>query len=131
MSLLFLGAMTMVMTAGRSVVRTQAAVYANGDAANAIQNIVGQLREASAFSLPTSTNTGQAENNWTPVSSTLLGHFSTTMPNGETINTAMEIITPGTLTMQANGYTANPLPGGLRVPSLSATASSASLPQPS
>lgn len=106
MSLLFLGAMTMLLTAGRGVVRTQSQVYSNGDAANAVQNIIGQLREASTFSLPTSNAPGTPESNWTPVSSTLLGHFSTTMPNGETINTAMEIVTPGTLTSQANGYTA-------------------------
>ena len=106
MSLLFLGSMTMLLTAGRSVVRTQSQVYSNGEAANAIQNVIGQLREASAFSLPTSTYAGQAENNWTPLSNTSLSTFSTTMPNGETINTAMEIVTPGTLTPQANGYTA-------------------------
>ncbi len=106
MSLLFLGAMTMLITAGRGVVRTQSQVYSNSDAANAIQNLIGQLREASTFSLPTSTAPGTPESNWTPVSSTLLGHFSTTMPDGETINTAMEIVTPGTLTPQADGYTA-------------------------
>lgn len=119
MSLLFLGAMTMILTAGRSVVRTQAQVYSNGDAANAIQNVIGQLREASAFSLPTSTAAGQAENNWTPLSGVSLSQFSTIIPDGtatgETINTAIQVITPGTLTMQANGYTASPLPGGLRV----------------
>ena len=114
MSLLFLGAMTMLLTAGRSVVRTQAQVYSNGDAANAVQNVIGQLREASAFSLPTSSAAGQAENNWTPLSGVSLSQLSTTL-NGETINTALQVVTPGTLTMQADGYTANPLPGGLRV----------------
>ena len=114
MSLLFLGAMTMLLTAGRGVVRTQAQVYSNGDAANAIQNIIGQLREASTFSLPTSNAPGNAESSWTPLSGVLLSQFSTTL-NGETINTAMEVVTPITLTPQANGYTANPLPGGLRV----------------
>lgn len=105
MSLLFLGSMTMLLTAGRGVVRTQSQVYSNGDAANAIQNVIGQLREASAFSLPTSTAAGQAENNWTPLSGVALTQFSTTL-NGETINTAMEIVTPGTLTPQMDGYTA-------------------------
>lgn len=114
MSLLFLGAMTMLLTAGRSVVRTQAQVYSNSDAANAIQNVIGQLREASAFSLPTSNAAGQAESNWTPLSGTALGTFSTTL-NGETINTAMEVVTPATLSPQMDGYTASPLPGGLRV----------------
>lgn len=114
MSLLFLGSMTMLMTAGRGVVRTQSQVYSNGDAANAIQNIIGQLREASAFSLPTSTAAGQAENNWTPLSGVLLSQFSTTL-NGETINTAIQVVTPGTLTPQMDGYTASPQPAGLRV----------------
>lgn len=106
MSLLFLGAMTMLITAGRSVVRTQAQVYSNSDAANAIQNIVGQLREASTFSLPTSTAAGQAENTWTPLSGVSLSQLSTSMPDGETVNTALQVVAPQTLTPQANGYTA-------------------------
>lgn len=122
-SLLFLGAMTMLMTAGRGVVRTQSQVYSNGDAANAIQNIIGQLREASKFSLPTSTNAGQAENTWIPLSGVSLAQLSTTMPNGETVNTALQVVTPQALTPQANGYTAQVvrkdgtvgLPDGLRV----------------
>ncbi len=114
MSLLFLGAITMLLTAGRGVVRTQSQVYSNGDAANAIQNIIGQLREASAFSLPTSTNAGQAESNWAPLSGVSLSQFSTTL-NGETINTAIQVVTPGTLTPQMDGYTASPQPAGLRV----------------
>ncbi len=127
MSLLFLGAMTMILTAGRGVVRTQSQVYSNADAANAVQNVIGQLREASAFSLPTSTVAGQAENNWTPLSGVSLAQFSTIIPDGtetgETVNTAMEIVMPGRLTPQANGYTAQVvrqdgttgLPDGLRV----------------
>ena len=114
MSLLFLGAMTMLLTAGRGVVRTQSQVYSNGDAANAIQNVIGQMREASAFSLPTSTAAGQAENNWTPLSGVSLSQLSTTL-NGETINTAIQVVTPGTLTPKMDGYTASPLPAGLRV----------------
>ncbi len=114
MSLLFIGAMTMLLTAGRGVVRTQAQVYSSGDAANAIQNIIGQLREASTFSLPTSNTPATAESNWTPLTGVLLSQLSTTL-NGETINTALQVVTPITLTPQANGYTANPLPGGLRV----------------
>ena len=122
MSLLFLGAMTMIITAGRSTVRTQAQVSSNGDAANAIQNIIGQLREASAFSLPTSSAAGQPESTWISVGNVSLGQFSTGM-NGETINTGIEVVTPPTLTAQANGYTAQVvrkdgtvgLPNGLRV----------------
>ena len=106
MALLFLGAMTLILSASRSTARTQAQVYSNSDAANAIQNIIGQLREASAFSLPTSNAAGVAESNWNSMNSTPLGQFSTTL-NGETINTAMEIVTPPTLTPTANGYTAN------------------------
>ncbi len=123
MSLLFLGAMTMLMTAGRSVVRTQAEVYSNGDAANAIQNVIGQIREASAFSLPTSSQAATAESNWIPLSNVLLSQFSTTLPDGtptgQAINTAIEVVTPPAMSPQANGYTANPLPGGLRVLSVS------------
>ena len=119
MSLLFLGAMTMLMTAGRSVVRTQAEVYSNGDAANAIQNVIGQLREASTFSLPTSSQPATAESTWIPLSNVLLSQFSTTIPDGsstgQTINTALEVVMPGTLTTSANGYTAIPAPPGLRV----------------
>ena len=115
MSLLFLGAMTLILTAARSTVRAQAQVYSTGDAANAIQNVVGQLREAADFSLPTSQTAGQPESNWAGIGSVTMDHFSTTMLNGETINTAIEIMTPPTLTPTDNGYTASPLPGGLNV----------------
>jgi type II secretory pathway pseudopilin PulG len=112
MSLLFLGAMTLIVSASRSTVRTQAQVYSNSDAANAIQNIIGQLREASAFSLPTSNTAGAAESTWNSMGTTPLGQFSTTL-NGETINTAIEVITPQVLTPAENGYTASV--SGLRV----------------
>jgi type II secretory pathway pseudopilin PulG len=115
MSLIFLGAMTMIITAGRSVVRTQSQVYATGDAANSIQYVIGQLREASAFALPTSSTAQTAETTWNPMGGLPLGHFSTTMANGETINTAIQVTTPPTLTPQANGYTVVPPVPSLRV----------------
>lgn len=116
MALLFLGAMTLIVSAGRSTARTQAQVYSNSDAANAIQRIIGQLREASAFSLPTSNAAGVAESTWNSMNNAPLGQFSTTL-NGETINTAIEVVAPPLLTTTANGYTAN-VPG-LRVLSTS------------
>ncbi len=113
MALLFLGAMTLIVSASRSTVRTQAQVYANSDAANAIQNIIGWMREASTFSLPTSSTSGTAESSWNSMNSTPLGQFSTTL-NGETINTAMEVTMPQVLTAAENGYTAS-TNGQLRV----------------
>ena len=98
MSLLFLGAMTLIISATRQTVRTQSQVYATADAANSIQHIIGQLREASAFALPT-TDAGTAETTWNPMGGTSLTQFSTTL-NGETINTAIQVITPPTLPLQ-------------------------------
>ena len=118
-SLLFLGGMDLIMTALRSTVRTQAQVYSTGDAANAIQQVIGQLHEASAFALPTSTAANAAENNWVSLNGVQLSQFSTTLAdgtvNGETINTAIEILSPPTMTPKDNGYTASPMPAGLRV----------------
>ena len=118
-SLMFLGAMNLIMTALRSTVRTQASVYSTGDAANSIQQIIGQLHEASAFALPTSNAANVAENNWATVGTVPLSQFSTTLvdgsPTGETINTAIEILSPPTMTPKDNGYTASPMPAGLRV----------------
>ena len=113
MALLFLGAMTLILSASRSGVRTQAQVYANGDAANAIQSIIGRLREASAFSLPTTDTPGTAESTWNTMGGAPLGQFSTTL-NGETINTAIEVTMPQVLTAAENGYTAS-TQGQLRV----------------
>lgn len=104
MSLLFLGAMTMIMTAARSTVRTQAQVYSTAEAANAIQNVIGQLHEAGDFSLPSSTVANQPENNWIGVGTIPMGQLSTTA-DGETINTAIEIISPPSMTPADNGYT--------------------------
>ena len=75
MALLFLGAMTLILSASRSTVRTQAQVYSNSDAANAIQNIIGQLREAGGFALPTSNTDGAAESTWNSMNGTPLGYF--------------------------------------------------------
>jgi len=105
MALLFLGAMTLILSASRGTVRTQAQVYSTGDAANSIQAVIGQLREASAFSLPTSGTAGVAEATWNPMGTTPLTQFSTIL-NGETINTAIQVISPPVMTPAAIGYTA-------------------------
>ena len=109
MSLLFLGAMTLIISSGRSTVRTQAQVFATGDAANSIQNIIGQIREASVFCLPTSSAAGTPETHWNMMgmtAATLGSDFSTTL-NGETINTGIQIVTPPVLLPAADGYSAN------------------------
>ena len=117
MSLLFLGAMTLIVSASRLTVRTQAQVYATGDAANALQNVMSQIREASSFSLPTSNTANTPETAWSLLSGTSLTQFSTTLTmNGtpETINTAIQVAAPLVLMPGANGYPA-PLPAQLRV----------------
>lgn len=121
-SLLFLGGMNLIMAALRSTVRTQAQVYSTGDAANSIQQIIGQLHEASAFALPTSNAANAAESTWATVGAVPLGQFSTTLadgsPGGQIINTAVEIMSPPPMTPKDNGYTTSPMPAGLRVLSL-------------
>ncbi len=104
MSLLFLGAMNLILTSARSTVRAQAQVYSTAEAANAIQAVIGQLHEAADFSLPTSQTAGLPESNWKGVSTVPMSSFSTTL-NGETINTAIEIMTPPVLTPASNDYT--------------------------
>ncbi|MGI4789839.1 MAG: type II secretion system protein [Janthinobacterium lividum] len=109
MALLFLGAMTMILSATRGTVRTQAQVYSTGDAANAIQNVIGHLRESSGFALPTTDTAGASESGtfpWTMPSGYTQGQFYTTL-NGETINTAVEVTAPLTMTPSMNGYTAS------------------------
>ncbi len=114
MALMFLGAMTLVLDSARSTVRTQAQVYSTAEAANAIQQVVGQLHEASGFALPTSAAAGQPESTWQGTGTVSMDRFSTTL-NGETINTAIEIFMPPVLSPTENGYTASPLPGGITV----------------
>ena len=127
LSLMFLGATSLIISTMRSTVRTQASVYSTGDAANSIQQIIGQLHEASAFALPTSDKPNTAENGWATVGAVPLGQFSTVFadgtPGGQTINTAIEILSPPPMTPHDNGYTAQVtradgttgLPYGLRV----------------
>ena len=112
MSLMFLGAMDLILSAGRSTVRTQSQVYSNSDAANAVQRVIGQLREASTFSLPTSGTPGTPESTWTALAGTQTARFSTAL-NGQAINTGMEVVLPPLLTTQANGYTATQANGSL------------------
>jgi len=104
MGLLFTGVMDLFIASTRTTVRTQAQIYATNDAANSIQNVIGQLREAQSFALPTSQTNGQAEEGWITLAGTNLGQFSTTY-NTETINTAIQLTTPPALTPAANGYT--------------------------
>jgi prepilin-type N-terminal cleavage/methylation domain-containing protein len=105
MALLFLGAMTLLISTSRTAVRTQAQVYAVADSANSIQNVIGQLREASGFTLPTSNTANTAETGWIQPSGIAQNQFWTTL-NGATINTAIEISAPPLLTPAGNGYTA-------------------------
>ncbi len=113
MSLLFLGAMGLIISASQLTVRSQAEVYATGDAANALQNIMGQIREASSFSLPTSATANTPETGWNLMGSTSLTQFSTNL-NNETINTAIQVAAPPILTPASNGYP-TPMPAQLRV----------------
>ena len=104
MALLFTGVMALFIAAARTSVRTQAQVYATNDAANSIQRVVADLREAQSFALPTSVVTAQAEEGWITLSGTTLSQFATTY-NTETINTAIQMTTPPALIGSANGYT--------------------------
>ena len=84
--------------------RTQAQIYATNDAANSIQKVIAQLREAQLFALPVSAQTGQAETGWIMLAGTNQAQFNTTY-NTEQINTAIELTAPPALTASANGYT--------------------------
>lgn len=102
-SILSLGAMDLLINSSRATVRTQAQIFATGDAANSIQQVIAQLREASAFTLPTSSVLNNAEAGWITPTGTSLVLFSTTL-NSVPINTAIEITAPPALTPAANGY---------------------------
>ncbi len=103
MSLVFLGGMDLVVSSSRTTVRTQAQLYATADAANSIQNFIGQVREAQIFRLPTSDAANTAEDGWITPTNTLASQFSTTLSGG-TVNTAIELTVPPALTPGLNGY---------------------------
>jgi len=105
MGLLFTGVMNLFIAATRTTMRTQAQIYATNDAANSIQNVVGQLREAQSFALPTGSVTNQGEEGWIPLTGATLDKFSTTFGT-ETINTGLQLKSPPALSGPANGYTA-------------------------
>ena len=105
MALLFLGAMNLVIDSSRTTVRTQAQIFATGDAANSIQTVISQIRQAQGFCLPTSQTAGAGEDGWVTPTGTTLAQFSTTL-NGSTVNTAVEITTPPSLTPAENNYKA-------------------------
>ena len=104
MALLFTGVMDLFIASTRTTMRTQAQIYATNDAANSIQKVIGQMREAQLFALPTSQVAANAETGWVTLSGCSLTQFSTTY-NTETINTAIELTSPPALTPAANGYT--------------------------
>ncbi len=105
MSLLFLGAMDLMIASSRTTLRTQAQIFATGDAANSIQAVIRQIREAQGFCLPTSQTAGAGEDGWITPSGTTLGQFSTLL-NGQTVNSAVEITAPPSLTPAENNYKA-------------------------
>ena len=102
-SLMVLGAMDLLINSSRATVRTQAQIFATGDAANSIQQVIAQLREASTFTLPTSSVANTPETGWNTPTGTSAGQFSTTL-NTLPINTAIEITAPIALTPTANNY---------------------------
>ena len=110
MSLVFLGATFLLDTSARTAARTQAQIYASGDAANSIQKVIAQLREANGFTVPVSKDPGIPEIGWIVPSGTTAGQFVATLalPGGgtETFATAVEITQPGSLTPGSNGYKA-------------------------
>ncbi len=105
MALLFLGAMELVIDSSRTTVRAQAQIFATGDAANSIQTVISQIRQAQGFCLPTSQTAGAGEDGWVTPTGTALGQFSTTL-NGGTVNSAVEITAPPALTPAENNYKA-------------------------
>lgn len=104
MALLVSGVMDLYLASARTTARTQAQVYATNDAANSIQTVIGQLREAQSFALPTGVSTTSPESTWLTLSNVGLSSFST-IYNSETIDTAIQIATAPVLTPAANGYT--------------------------
>ena len=94
MSLLFLGSMTMILTAGRGADAGPGAGISNGDAANAIQNIIGQIQEASTFSLPTSNGRQPRKQMDPPDERCLLSQFSTTCRIAKQSTRRIELVTP-------------------------------------
>lgn len=105
MGMLFIGVMNLFIAATRTTIRTQAQIYATNDAANSIQNVVGQLREAQSFALPTGSVAMQAEEGWIPLTGVTLDKFSTTFGT-ETIDTGLQLKSPPALNGPANGYIA-------------------------
>ena len=116
-SLLMGGAMALLLSASRSTVRTQAQIFATGDAANSIQSVIGLLRAAHSFAMPTSAtaNTGEydkdnPEERWITPTGVTLDRFSLTLnpgtANAEVINTGIEITAPPTLIGPTNNYNA-------------------------
>ncbi len=107
-ALVFLGGMDLIINSSRLTVRTQSQMYATADAANCIQSIISQVREAQSFTLPTSQTANTAEDGWIALTNTTLSQFSTTL-NGFTVNTAIQITAPPALTPAANNYKAGVL----------------------
>ena len=105
MSLVFLGATFLLDTSARTAARTQAQIYASGDAANSIQSVVSVLREADSFTLPVGQAAGVAETGWIVPSGTTATQFYATL-SGQAFATAVEITAPGPLTPAYNGYKA-------------------------
>lgn len=103
MSLVFLGSVLLLDTSARTVARTQAQIYASGDASDSIQKVIAQLREADSFLLPVSQAAGTAEVRWVVPSGTTATQFVATL-NGQTLATAVEVTMPGALTPAINGY---------------------------
>jgi type II secretory pathway pseudopilin PulG len=96
--LLILGTMGIYITATKTFAKTSAAVYSSMDASNAIQHVIDLTREAQSYALST-------ENTFTLPSGYTLASLSTSY-NGETINAAMELVMPPTVTASEVGYQA-------------------------
>lgn len=103
MSLIFLGAMDLLVGAGRATVRTQAQVFATGDAANAVSSVIGRLHEAQSFALPVNVDGNAPESGWVMPTQLSAGSFQAA-PDGVPICTAIEVTAPPVLPPAEIGY---------------------------
>jgi type II secretory pathway pseudopilin PulG len=99
MGLLMLGTVDLFIASLRGAVNSESLVFANLDAANALQNIVESTREAYFFQLPD-------ESDFSPPAGATAGSYETTMAvtgGSETICTGMLVCMPNATYTSATG----------------------------
>ena len=95
-SLLFLGAVTLFITALQTTARVNADAASSGDAANTMRHVMDDLREASYFALPDDSGAIQGTNRSKFVYPAAYSWSSfTTTVSGSAIDTGLMLVSPG------------------------------------